>query len=47
MEKRITLRDVAKAAGVHFTTVGLALRNNPRISPATATRVRTVADQLG
>ena len=26
MEKRVTLRDIAKVAGVHFTTVGLALR---------------------
>jgi DNA-binding LacI/PurR family transcriptional regulator len=29
MFQRVTLRDIAKDAGVHFTTVGLALRNDP------------------
>ncbi len=47
MPKRITLRDIAEVAGVHFTTVGLALRNDPRVIPATANRIRTVARKLG
>lgn len=47
MEKRVTLRDIAKATGVHFTTVGLVMRNNPRVKPATAEKVRLAARQLG
>ena len=29
--RRTTLRDIAKAAGCHFTTVSLALRNQPKL----------------
>jgi LacI family transcriptional regulator len=47
MEKRVTLRDIAKATGVHFTTVGLVMRNNPRVKPSTAAKVRRAARQLG
>ncbi len=47
MEKRVTLRDLAKATGVHFTTVGLALRCDPRVSAATVARVQAVALRLG
>ncbi len=47
MPKHVTLRDIAKVAGVHFTTVGLALRNDPRVMPATATKVHAAAKQLG
>lgn len=47
MGKRVTLRDIAKVTGVHFTTVGLALRNSPRINPATAARIRAAARELG
>ncbi|OAM91069.1 LacI family transcriptional regulator [Termitidicoccus mucosus] len=42
-----TIRDIAKVAGVHFTTVGLALRNDPRITGTTAARVRAAAEKLG
>lgn len=42
-----TIRDVATVAGVHFTTVSLALRNDPRITAATAARVRAAAEKLG
>lgn len=41
------LTDVAEMAGVSRTTVSLALRNNPKISPAVRMRVRTAARQLG
>jgi len=44
---RVTLRDIAKAAGVHFTTVGMALRGHPEISTATKKRIQTLAKQLG
>lgn len=35
MSKRVTLRDIATRAEVHFTTVSLALKGNPRIPAAT------------
>lgn len=44
---RVTLREVANKAGVHFTTVGLALRGDPRVRPETAARIVTVAQRLG
>ena len=47
MEKRVSLRDIAERAHVHFTTVGLALRNDPRVTPATAGRIMAVARELG
>lgn len=45
--QRITLRDIAEAAGVHFSTVSLALRNHPRLPRATCQRVQKVAKRLG
>lgn len=47
MPKHVTLRDIAQVAGVHFTTVGLALRNDPRVMPATAAKVQAAARELG
>jgi DNA-binding LacI/PurR family transcriptional regulator len=47
MEKHVTLRDIAKVTGVHFTTVGLALRNDPHVNAATAARVQETARRLG
>ncbi len=47
MPKHVTLRDIAKVAGVHFTTVGLALRNDPRVIPETAAKVQAAAKELG
>ncbi|MBP6508694.1 MAG: LacI family DNA-binding transcriptional regulator [Opitutaceae bacterium] len=47
MEKRVTLRDIAEATGVHFTTVGLALRNDSRVKAATIAKVRAAARDLG
>ena len=44
---RVTLADIAAKAGVHVTTVSLALRNSPRLPVATRERIRTLADQLG
>jgi len=41
------MRDVAKLAGVHQTTVSLALRGHPSIPEATRARVRKAADRLG
>lgn len=42
-----TVREVAKAAGVHFTTVSRALRDDPSIPTETRARIRAVANKLG
>jgi LacI family transcriptional regulator len=42
-----SIRDVAAAAGVHFTTVSLALRNDPRLKASTRERIQATARQLG
>src|SRR5688572_14130805 len=47
MKRRVTLADVAKQAGVHTTTVSLALRNHPRLPEATRQRLRALAEQMG
>lgn len=47
MAGRITLRDIAEKAGVHFTTVSLALRNHPRIPVRTRQRIQRIARELG
>ena len=44
---RTTQDDVARAAGVHRTTVSLALKRHPRIPGETQERVRRIADELG
>lgn len=47
MERRPTIRDVARAAGVGASTVSLALRNDPRLRPAMREHVQKVAQQIG
>lgn len=47
MQPRVTIRDIAQKAGVHFTTVSMALRNHPRIPEATRARIRKLADDMG
>lgn len=46
-ERRITIRDVAKAAGLSKSAVSLALRNDPSLPPATREKIRSVAARLG
>ena len=46
-KRAVTIKDIAKIAGVHFTTVSLALRDHPSLLPATKARIRTVAEKLG
>ncbi len=46
-ERRTTLADVAKRAGVHVTTVSLALRNHPRLPLVTRERIKKLAAKLG
>jgi Transcriptional regulators len=43
----VTLQTIADRAKVSCTTVSLALRNHPKISPATRERVRALAHELG
>jgi LacI family transcriptional regulator len=44
---RVTVHQIARAAGVSAMTVSLALRNHPRISAATRQRIRDLAARLG
>jgi LacI family transcriptional regulator len=44
---RVTIKQVAAEAGVHFSTVSLALRNDPRLRPATRERIRQLAERMG
>lgn len=46
-ERRVTLADVAQKAGVHVTTVSLALRNHPRLPENTRKRIQALAEQMG
>lgn len=45
--ERVTLRDVARIAGVSHNTVSLVLRDSSRVLPATRERVQAVIDRLG
>lgn len=47
MERRVSLKDVASVAGVHPTTVSMALRNHPRIPEVTRTRLKKLAEEMG
>jgi LacI family transcriptional regulator len=46
-EKRTTLADIAKRAGVHVTTVSLALRNHRRLPETTRQRIQDLAKEMG
>ncbi len=43
----VTMEAVARAARVSRSTVSRALRNDPRLTPATRERVRRIADEMG
>jgi len=44
---KATLNDVAKRAGVHRSTVSLALRDHPRISEPVRLRIQGIAKKIG
>ncbi|WP_415909533.1 LacI family DNA-binding transcriptional regulator [Oleiharenicola sp. Vm1] len=46
MPLETTLEDVAKRAGVHRSTVSLALRNSPRIRPEVRARIQQIAHEM-
>lgn len=43
----VTIKDIAKKAGVSVSTTSRALNDNPRISSATRERIKKIADELG
>ena len=47
MASSVTLRDVAKAAGVSLGTASQALNNRPHVAPETRARVLDAARSLG
>ena len=47
MFTQATIKDVARAAGVHFTTVSMALRAHPAIAIKTRLRIESVAKLIG
>lgn len=44
---RVTIRDIAKKANLHFTTVSLALRNSPRLKTETREAIQKLAESMG
>ncbi len=47
MNDVVTMAQVAKRAGVHTTTVSLALRNHPSLPETTRERIRKLAEEMG
>jgi len=47
MKKPVSIKDVARAAGVAPSTVSRALHRHPRIGKETASRIRHLAEELG
>lgn len=47
MNSRVTLRDIAEKAGMHFTTVALALRESPRLKVETRQKIQKIAKTMG
>lgn len=46
-DRPVTMKMVARAAGLHPSSVSLALRNHPSIPESTRRRIRALADRMG
>lgn len=44
---KVSMRDIAREAKLHFTTVSLALRNSPKLNADTRARVQALAKEMG
>src|SRR5512142_2626392 len=44
---RVSIKDIAKAAGVSHSTVSRALSDNPLVAEATRRRIQSIAQELG
>ncbi len=44
---RVSIKDIARAAGVSHSTVSRALRNSPLVNPETAAYIRQLAQEMG
>ncbi len=44
---RVTIRDIARRANMHFTTVSLALRNSPKLKIETREKIQKLAESMG
>lgn len=47
MSDRVTMAMIAKRAGVHVTTVSLALRNHPSLPVSTRERIQALSKEMG
>jgi LacI family transcriptional regulator len=47
LNKRITIKDIAKELGVHHSTVSRALRDDPQVNPDTKKKVLETAEKKG
>ncbi len=47
IHERVTLKTIATRAGVHPTTVSMALRNHPQLPEATRQRLQALAKEMG
>lgn len=46
-KKRVTQKDIARAAGINQSTVSLALRRHPRVAESTREQIENIAAKLG
>jgi LacI family transcriptional regulator len=47
MKKSVTIKDIARIAGVHHTTVSLALRNSKALKKETREKIQALAAEMG
>ena len=47
MRKRITIKDLARMAGVSVSSVARALNNRPDVAPETKQRILDLAEEVG